>query len=514
MNLAVEMRNIMKVYPGVVANDNVSLTVAEGEIHGLIGENGAGKSTIMNILYGLSTPDSGEVKVFGKPVHIKSPKDSIALGIGMVHQHFQLMPNMSVLRNIILGRAPTRLGFIDDRKARAEITAIMHQYGLHVDLDAKVFQISVGSKQRVEILKALYRGAKILIMDEPTAILTPQETIKLLDTLEKLAEENNTVILITHKLKEIKRVSDNITVMRKGKVTGVVPNEGTSTQELSNLMVGRSVDLNIPRGEFEPGEVLLEASGVNALNDRGLPAVRDVSLTVRAGEIVGIAGVEDNGQTELIEVLTGMRKMTSGEVSLNGESLTAATIRDRRFKGLAHIPEDRLGTGAAKELSIRDNVTAVRYSQQPYSKGMVLRPGRMTDLAEDLIKRFQVKVPDSSYGLGTLSGGNMQKVVFAREMETGPQVMIAAQPTRGVDIGAIEFLHGQLVALRDSGKGILLVSAELDEILSLSDRILVMYEGHIVAEFDRADADESKLGIYMLGGNPEANHHDQEGVVA
>ncbi len=509
MNLAVAMRDITKVYPGVVANDGVSLSVAEGEIHGLIGENGAGKSTIMNILYGLTTPDSGEVEVFGNAVQIKSPKDSIALGIGMVHQHFQLMPNMTVLQNIILGRAPNRLGFIDNHAARSSILAIMKQYGLHVDLDAKLYQISVGSKQRVEILKALYRGAKILIMDEPTAILTPQETNKLLDTLERLSDEGNTVILITHKLKEIKRVSDNITVMRKGKVTGVVPNEGTSTQELSNLMVGRSVDLEIPRGEFRPGEVLLEATGVSALNDRGLPAVRDASLTVRAGEIVGIAGVEDNGQTELIEVLTGLRRMTSGDLKLAGKSMNTAAIRDRRLMGLAHIPEDRLGTGAAKELSIRDNITAARYFQPPYSKGGVLRPSKLTDTAEELCKKFLVKTPDSTYGLGTLSGGNMQKVVFAREMESDPQVMIAAQPTRGVDIGAIEFLHGQLVALRDAGKGILLVSAELDEILSLSDRILVMYEGRIVAEFDRADADESKLGIFMLGGG-----NQQEGDVA
>lgn len=510
MNIAVEMRDITKTYPGVIANDNVSLLVTEGEIHGLIGENGAGKSTIMNILYGLTTPDTGEVKVFGNPVHIKSPKDSIALGIGMVHQHFQLMPNMTVLQNIIVGRAPNTLGFVSTGKARAAIKAIMEQYGLFVDLDAKVYQISVGSKQRVEILKALYRGAKILIMDEPTAILTPQETNKLLDTLELLSEEGNTVILITHKLKEIKRVSGNITVMRKGKVTGVVPNEGTSTQELSNLMVGRSVDLAIPRGEFRPGEVLLEVTGVSALNDRGLPAVRDVSLTVRAGEIVGIAGVEDNGQTELIEVLTGLRKMTSGDLQLEGKSMNTAAIRDRRLMGLAHIPEDRLGTGAAKELSIRDNVTATRYFQQPYSKGGVLRPAKLTETAEELCDRFLVKTPDSTYGMGTLSGGNMQKVVFAREMESDPRVMIAAQPTRGVDIGAIEFLHGQLVALRDAGKGILLVSAELDEILSLSDRILVMYEGRVVAEFDRADADESKLGIYMLGGGGSQD----EGVVA
>lgn len=503
MTYAVEMTNITKVYPGVIANDDVSLRVAEGEIHGLIGENGAGKSTIMNILYGLTQPDSGEVKVFGNPVHIRSPRDSIALGIGMVHQHFQLMPNMTVLRNILLGRAPSKAGFIDDKKAREVLTGIMDSYGLHVDLDAKVYQISVGSKQRVEILKALYRGAKILIMDEPTAILTPQETSKLLDTLERLSEEKNTIILITHKLKEIKRVADNITVMRKGKVTGVVPNEGTSTQELSNLMVGRNVDLTIPRGEFTPGEVLLEATDLTALNDRGLPAVRGVSLNVRAGEIVGIAGVEDNGQTELVEVLTGLRKATGGEVKLEGREISRVAIRDRRLAGLAHIPEDRLGTGAARELTIKDNITADRYFQPPYTNRMVVNHEKLTELAEDLIVRFQVKVPDSTYKLGTLSGGNMQKVVFAREMETDPKVMIAAQPTRGVDIGAIEFLHAQVVSLRDAGKGVLLISAELDEVISLADRILVMYEGRIVAEFARGEADEKELGAHMLGAKQQ-----------
>lgn len=503
MSYAVEMTDITKAFPGVLANDHVTLRVKEGEIHGLIGENGAGKSTIMNILYGLTSPDSGEVKIFGEPVTIRSPRDSIDLGIGMVHQHFQLMPNMTVLRNIILGHAPAKLGFIDDRAARAHLTEIMDSYGLHVDLDAKVYQIPVGSKQRVEILKALYRGAKILIMDEPTAILTPQETSKLLDTLERLSQENNTVILITHKLKEIKRVADNITVMRKGRVTGVVPNEGTSTQELSNLMVGRSVDLNIPRGEFRPGEVLLEASGLSALNDRGLPAVRDASLTVRAGEIVGIAGVEDNGQTELVEVLAGLRKATGGSVKLAGQDIGDAAIRDRRLSGLAHIPEDRLGTGGAKELSIKDNITAVRYFQKPYANRMIVNHEKLTILAEDLCKRFLVKTPDSTYKLGTLSGGNMQKVVFAREMETDPIVMIASQPTRGVDIGAIEFLHGQLVGLRDTGKGVLLVSAELDEVISLADRILVMYEGRIVAEFGRGEADERELGVHMLGAKQE-----------
>lgn len=510
MAVAVEMLNISKFYPGVVANDNVSLSVSEGEILGLIGENGAGKSTMMNMLYGMTEPDLGVIKLFGKEVRIQSPNEAIKLGIGMVHQHFMLMPNLSVLQNIILGKTPTKNGLIDVKTAKEKITEIMETYNLPINLDEKVYQLSVGEKQRVEIIKALYREAKILIMDEPTAVLTPQETDKLLDVLRQLKAQGCAIIFITHKLREVMAITDKIVVMRKGVVTGTLDTSEASTDGLSGMMVGRKVNLDIPRAEYDPGENVLDVENLHALNKRGLPALNGVSFKVARGEIVGIAGVEGNGQTELIEVISGMLCPVEGKVVLKGKDVTGDSVRQRREAGMSHIPEDRLKMGSATSCTIRDNLILNRYYQKPYSNKGLLDNKKLHEFSEKLCEDFGVKTPDSDYKMGTLSGGNMQKVVFAREMEASPDLLIAAQPTRGVDIGAIESIHHRIVEVRDSGRGVLLVSAELDEILSLSDRILVMYEGEIMAEFKREEADERKIAVYMTGAKRQGGDGDEK----
>lgn len=508
MTFAVELLNITKEYPGVTAADDVSIFVEQGEIHGLIGENGAGKSTIMNILYGITKPDQGTVKIFGEEKIISTPQQAIQYGIGMVHQHFMLMPNLSVLQNIILGRTPTKNFLIDEAAAKKEINGIMQTYDLKVDLNAKIEQISVGQKQRVEIIKALYRKVKILILDEPTAVLTPSETDKLMEVMIKLKEQGCTILFITHKLREVLHVTDRVTVMRKGIVTGRLDTKDATVKELSRLMVGREVDFNIPMGEYKPLEKVLELKNISAKNQRGMLAVKDVSFTVHAGEIVGIAGIEGNGQTELIEAISGMIHVTKGEIVLNNEELTKLSVRKRREKGLSHIPEDRLKFGVSKTCSIRDNLILNKYYQSPYCKFGVLDNKKLTDMSEQMCKDFLVKTPDSSYKVGTLSGGNMQKVVFAREVDGEGKLLIAAQPTRGVDIGAIQYIHTKIGELRDAGKAVLLVSAELDEISTLSDRILVMYEGEIVAEFKRGESDHRLLGEYMLGAKRQERRQD------
>ena len=499
MSLAVEMCSIVKEYPNVLANDRACLFVEEGEIHGLIGENGAGKSTMMNILYGLAKPDAGQIKIFGREVQISSPEKAINLGISMVHQHFMLMPNLSVLQNIILGRAPARAGFINKKAAVAQIEEIMATYGLNMDLSSKIYQLSVGEMQRVEIVKALYRNAKIIILDEPTAVLTPQETDRLMEVLLKLKEQGKSIIFITHKLREVMAITDRITAMRKGVVTGNANKSETSMQALSMMMVGREVDLSLPRGDFAPGGPVLEVSGLSALNQRGLPALRDLHFSVRGGEVVGIAGVEGNGQTELAEAISGLLKPTAGSVKLDGEEISRCSVRRRRKKGMSHVPEDRLKVGTAKDRTIMENLIINRYYQAPYTRYGVMNNQALLALAEEMRETFRVKTPDTLRPLSSLSGGNMQKVVFTREIETDPHLLIAAQPTRGVDIGAIEEIHKTILALRDAGKAILLISAELDEILSLSDRILVMYEGRLAAEFERGEADEKLIGEYMTG---------------
>lgn len=508
MSYAIELLNITKRYPGVIANHNVTVRIKAGHIHGLVGENGAGKSTIMNILYGFAHPDEGVIKIFGDECRIHSPMDAIHLGIGMVHQHFMLVPEETVLRNIILGWTPKKGIAIDEAKAAADINEIMEKYNLKVSLKAKISQLSVGEKQRVEILKALYRKVKILILDEPTAVLTPAETDGLLEIMRELKAQGCTIVFITHKLKEVLAVTDRVTVMRRGVVTGEGDTAGLDVPTLSQQIVGREVNFQVPMNEFSPGEPVLRLSDVTTSERFGHMAARHINLSVRRGEILGVAGVEGNGQSDLIEAIAGMIEMDHGTVMLNGRDITHDSIRKRRQEGLSHIPEDRLKTGVSKNCSISDNLILNNYCREPFSKKGVLNSSKIWNFAEEMCTEFLVKTPDSGYLLSTLSGGNMQKVVFAREFDAAPQLLIAAQPTRGVDIGAIEYIHGKIAELRDKGKGVLLVSSELDEILALSDRIVIMFEGEIVGQFMRGEADEYEIGAYMLGGKRMEVHDE------
>lgn len=503
MTYAVELLDITKKFPGVVADDHVSLFVQQGDIHGLIGENGAGKSTLMNILYGVTQPDSGVINLFGEKADIQSPHVAIQKGIGMVHQHYMLMPNLTVLQNIILGRVPQKGLFIDEKTAKVKINSIIEKFKLHVDVNSRISQLSVGQKQRVEIIKALYRDAKILILDEPTAVLTPSEIDQLMLVLQELKHQGTTIIFITHKLREVLAVTDNLTVMRKGEVTGRLVTKETNTHELSRLMVGREIDLQIPMAAYRPGDEVMSVTDLSVFSSRNLKAVKEVSFSIRSGEIVGIAGVEGNGQTELIEAISGMSKIAGGEIRFLGDKINRCSVRERRDKGMSHIPEDRIKIGLSKTCTIRDNLILNWYYKKPYCYGSILNNQKLQTLSDDLCVEYQIKTPDSRYKLGTLSGGNMQKVVFAREVSSDPRLLIAAQPTRGVDIGAIEYIHHKIVELRDRGKAILLVSAELDEIMSLSDRILVMYEGSIVAQFNRGEADQQTIGMYMMGAKKQ-----------
>lgn len=509
MPFAIELLHITKRYPGVIANDDVSIQIEDGEIHGLIGENGAGKSTIMNILYGMTKPDEGHIRLFGNPCEIASPMDAIRQGIGMVHQHFMLVPEETVLRNIILGWAPKKGIALDEAKAEKEITEIMERYQLKVDLRAKISQISVGEKQRVEILKALYRKVHILILDEPTAVLTPAETDGLLEIMRRLKDQGCTIVFITHKLREVLAVTDRVTVMRKGVVTGAGLTADMNVRKLSELIVGREVESSAPAKESTPGEAVLRLEDVCTTRRPGRMPLKDVSFTVHRGEIVGIAGVEGNGQSDLSEVIAGMIPLESGRIRLSDAEIGRDSIRKRRQKGLSHIPEDRLKTGVSRDCSITDNLILNQYYKAPYSKHGVFNHNTINEFASKLCEAFQVKTPDASFALSTLSGGNMQKVVFAREFEANPELLIASQPTRGVDIGAIEYIHKQIVNLRDEGKGVLLISAELDEIRALSDRILILYEGEIVAQFKREEADEYEIGEYMLGAKRQGGHNDE-----
>jgi simple sugar transport system ATP-binding protein len=504
MTYAVEMLDIVKRFPDVVANDGVTLTVESGTIHAVIGENGAGKSTLMGVLYGLHRPDSGNIRTNGEPVTINSPQDAIALNIGMVHQHFMLAPSLTVAENIVLGVTRTRWGLIDLITAKKSIAEISSRYGLAIDLDAKVYDLSVGAMQRVEILKTLYRGAQILIMDEPTSVLTPAETDSLFDILKRLAEQNHTIIFISHKLKEILRISQQVSVMRNGKIAGEVETAGTDENELARLMVGRDVVFRIEKKPAAPGDPVLKVKSLSAYSNRRLPCLRKVSFEVCRGEIVGIAGVEGNGQSELAEVLTGLRPASEGSITCIDRNIIHLSVRQRRELGIAHIPEDRLKTGADIYSSITENLIINTYHKRPLSRWTVFNPPEINALAGRLINRFNVATVDTNMPLESLSGGNIQKVVLARELEGDPDLLIASQPTRGVDVGAIEFIHQQLILLRDSMHGILLISADLDEILSLSDRILVMYEGAFIGEIAGKDATEEKIGLLMAGAHDDA----------
>ena len=495
-----ELRGITKRFPGVVANDHVDFDLRPGEVHALLGENGAGKSTLMNILYGLYKPDEGEIVLKGKSIVFGSAKDAIDRGIGMVHQHFMLIPVMTVAENIVLEVEPRKAGvLLDYDQAVERVREISTRYGLAVNPTAKVENISVGQQQRVEILKALYRGAEILILDEPTAVLTPQEAGELFAIIKSLQEGGTSIIFISHKLNEVLEIADRITVLRRGKMIDTVPREGATEEGLAKMMVGREVLLRVEKPPPQTGGVLLEVRDLSVDDDRGLPAVRDVSLSVRAGEIVGIAGVEGNGQSELIEAITGLRSASSGEVAVAGQVVPHPTARRMLDVGVGHIPEDRQRRGLVLEFSIAENIALHDYNKPPASRFGWLFPRRLIQRARSLIREFDVRGGGPQTAGGALSGGNQQKVVAAREVSRDPKVLVAAQPTRGLDVGAIEYLHRRLVEERDEGRAILLISLELDEILSLSDRILVMYEGRIVGEHS-GDVTEEEIGLEMLGG--------------
>jgi simple sugar transport system ATP-binding protein len=499
-DVVLEMLGIRKEFPGVVANDRVSFDVRRGEVHALLGENGAGKSTLMNILYGLYRPDGGEIRLNGKPVSFSSAREAIDAGIGMVHQHFMLIPVMTVAENVVLGTEPVRSGvFLDEPAAEQRVADLAQTLRFAVDPKALVEDISVGQQQRVEIMKALYRNADLLILDEPTAVLTPQEASDLFEILQTLRREGISIIFISHKLNEVLEIADRITVLRRGKAIETVPRAGATEASLARAMVGRDVLLRVEKEPAQPGDVLLSVEDLHVRDDREIEKVRGVSFDVRAGEIVGIAGVDGNGQTELIDALTGLRRIESGTVSIAGRELSHPDARSALDAGIGHIPEDRQRRGLVLEFSIAENVALHDYARSPTARLGWLFPRRMVERARTLIREFDVRGGGPYTRAGGLSGGNQQKLVAAREIDRDPKVLIAAQPTRGLDVGAIEYLHRRLVTERDEGRAILLVSLELDEILSLSDRILVMYEGEIVG-VHTGEVSEEEIGLEMLGG--------------
>ncbi len=498
--LLLEMREIRKEFPGVLANDDVDFDVRFGEVHALLGENGAGKSTLMNILYGLYRPDSGEMRLRGKPVSFGSARDAIQAGIGMVHQHFMLIPVMTVAENVVLGSEPVRNGVLLDGAAAARRVGEMAKtFHFAVNPDARVDTIGVGQQQRVEIMKALYRNADVLILDEPTAVLTPQEAADLFEILRTLRREGISIIFISHKLNEVLEIADRITVLRRGRKVETVQRKGATEASLARAMVGREVLLRVKKTPAQPGDVLLSVRDLNVIDERGIPKVRGVSFDVRAGEIVGIAGVDGNGQTELIDALTGLAKIESGTVTIGGRDVSGATPREALDAGVGHIPEDRQRRGLVLEFSIAENIALHDYDKEPDAKWGWIFPARMVQRARALIEEFDVRGGGPLTRAGGLSGGNQQKLVVAREIARDPKVLIAAQPTRGLDVGAIEYLHRRILTERDEGRAVLLVSLELDEILSLSDRILVVYEGEIVGEHT-GDVSEEQIGLEMLGG--------------
>jgi ABC-type uncharacterized transport system ATPase subunit len=498
-----ELRGMTKRFPGVLANDHVDFDLRRAEVHALLGENGAGKSTLMNVLYGLYHPDEGEIRINGEPVRIDSPRAAIDRGIGMVHQHFMLIPVMTVAENIVLASEPTQGGvFLDYDQAVRKVEELSRAFNFAIDPHARVQDITVGQQQRVEILKALYRGADILILDEPTAVLTPQEADELFGILKTLQREGMSIIFISHKLREVLEIAERITVLRRGKKVDTVPREGATEDTLARLMVGREVLLRVDKTAPSPGDMLLEVEDLTVLDDRGLEAVKGVSFDVHSGEIVGIAGVDGNGQSELIDALTGLRHVASGRVTVGGRDVTTASARGHLDEGLGHIPEDRHRRGLVLDFSLAENIALHDYRLPPNSRWGWLRPGRLVARARKLLKEFDVRGGGPQTRAASLSGGNQQKVVVAREVARDPRVLIAAQPTRGLDVGAIEFVHRRLVEERDEGRAVLLISLEIDEVLSLADRILVIYEGRIVAEFG-PDVSEQELGIAMTGGGRE-----------
>ncbi len=493
-----EMRGIVKRFPGVLANDGIDLAVRTGEIHALMGENGAGKTTLMSILYGLHQPDAGEILVRGEKVKFASPIDAIAHGLGMVHQAFKLFNSLTVWENVVYRAEPEKGGFIDRSVARAKVREISDRFGLAVDPDTIVGQLPVGVRQRIEILKALYRDARILVLDEPTAVLTPQECKGLFAVMRNLAADKRTILFVTHKLREVMDVTDRVTVLRDGRVATRLVTRNTNPEEITRAMTGRNVFFTPRRGKPQLDKALLDVETLT-VGAGAKPVVNGVSLRVHAGEIVGIAGVAGNGQSELIEAIVGLRDHTGGTIKVAGRDVGREPLRNRRLAGLAYIPEDRAITGTALAASATDNLSLGFHRAPPLAHGLFLDPEAMRARARRLIERFTVKIPNEMTAVGTLSGGNLQKVVAARELAHEAPVVIAEQPTRGLDVGATEFIHQAMVAQRDAGRAVLLVSSELSEIMSLSDRILVMYEGQIVADLAADAADEAKLGLLMAG---------------
>ncbi|MGX1193880.1 ABC-type uncharacterized transport system ATPase subunit [Metabacillus sp. SLBN-84] len=501
LEYVIEMLGIRKEFPGIVANDNINLQVKKGEIHALLGENGAGKSTLMNVLFGLYQPEKGEIRVKGKPVSITNPNIANDLGIGMVHQHFMLVNNFSVTENIILGNEPTQSGKINLKDAEKQVQDISEKYGLAVNPSAKISDISVGMQQRVEILKTLYRGAEILIFDEPTAVLTPQEIKELISIMKTLIKEGKSIILITHKLKEIMEVCDRVTVIRKGEGIGTVNVSETNPNELASLMVGREVLFTTEKTEPKPAAEVLKIENLTVKDSRNVTVIDSLNLSVRAGEIVGIAGVDGNGQSELIESITGLMNSESGSILLNGKEIRNQKPRKITESGVGHIPQDRHKHGLVLDFPVGENMVLQTYYQKPFSKRGVLNFKAIYEKAEKLIKEFDVRTPGSSTLARSLSGGNQQKAIIGREIDRDPDLLIAAQPTRGLDVGAIEFIHRRLIEQRDKGKAVLLLSFELEEIMNVSDKIAVIYEGKIVAIVNPKETTEQELGLLMAGSS-------------
>ena len=496
----IEMREITKIFGEFVANDKINLELRKGEIHALLGENGAGKSTLMNMLAGLLEPTSGEIVVNGKSEKLDSPSKAASLGIGMVHQHFMLVEAFTVAENIILGSEVTNKGILDLKKANADILELSERYGLAVDPTAKVEDISVGAQQRVEILKTLYRGADILIFDEPTAVLTPAEILELMDIMKPLVKEGKSIILITHKLDEIRAVADRVTVIRRGKSIQTVSIEGATNKDLAEMMVGRSVSFVTEKEEAQPKEVVLQISDLVVNENRGVPAVKELSLDVRAGEIVGIAGIDGNGQSELIQAITGLRKVKSGSIKIKGQEVVGLSPRKITEMNVSHVPEDRHRDGLVLEMMLSENIALQTYYKEPLSKNGALNYNQINSYARKLMEEFDVRAANEIVPASALSGGNQQKAIIAREVDRNPDLLIVSQPTRGLDVGAIEYIHKRLIGERDKGKAVLVVSFELDEIINLSDRIAVIHDGKIQGIVKPSETNKQELGILMAGG--------------
>lgn len=510
MGYVVEMLNIRKEFAGIVANDNITLRLKKGEVHALLGENGAGKSTLMSVLFGMYKPEKGQIKINGEEVKITSPNKANELGIGMVHQHFKLVENFTVTENIILGNEPKKLGLVVDKeKAAKKILEISKKYNLNVDPYAKIEDISVGMQQRVEILKMLYREANVLILDEPTAVLTPDEISELMNIIRDLIKEGKSIIIITHKLKEIKAIADKCTVIRRGKYIGTVDVKETTEAKMAEMMVGREVSFKVEKKEAKPGKTVLKIDNLSVMNSKKVLGLKNFSIEARAGEILGIAGVEGNGQSELVEAITGMRKIHGGNIELLGENIETLSIRNRIDKGISYIPEDRHKRGLVLDYSLEENIVLKSYKNKPFSNKGILNRKAIREYAKEIIKAFDVRSGEGEKTIvRSMSGGNQQKAIIGREIEADPKLLIAVQPTRGLDVGSIEYIHKRLVEERDKGKAVLLVSLELDEVLNVSDRIAVVNAGELIGIVNASETNENEVGLMMAGVKEEVALHE------